>query len=230
MMRVLICDDQTVVREGLAAILSTDDEIEVVGLACNGEEALALAAADRPDVVLMDLNMPVMNGVQATQRLRRSYPDVRVLVLTTYADEAWVIDAVRAGAAGYLLKDTRRDDLVAAIKGTAEGKSFLDPTVAGKLMRQMVAEPAARPVDTEQVEPLTERELEVLRLLAQGHSNPEIAQKLHLAAGTVRNYVSTILQKLDVRDRTEAAVVALQRGLINHSDLKTGFGSDRTST
>ena len=228
MIRVLICDDQTVVREGLAAILSTDDEIEVVGLACNGEEALALAATDRPDVVLMDLNMPVMNGVQATQRLRRSYPDVRVLVLTTYADEAWVIDAIRAGAAGYLLKDTRRDDLVAAIKGTAEGKSFLDPTVAGTLMRQMVAEPAARPVDTGQVEPLTERELEVLRLLAQGYSNPEIAQKLHLAAGTVRNYVSTILQKLDVGDRTQAAVVALQRGLINHSDLKTGFGSDRT--
>ena len=228
MIRVLICDDQTVVREGLAAILSTDDEIEVVGLACNGEEALALAATDRPDVVLMDLNMPVMNGVQATQRLRRSYPDVRVLVLTTYADEAWVIDAIRAGAAGYLLKDTRRDDLVAALKGTAEGKSFLDPTVAGKLMRQMVAEPAERPVDTGQVEPLTERELEVLRLLAQGYSNPEIAQQLHLAAGTVRNYVSTILQKLGVGDRTQAAVVALQRGLISHSDLKTGFGSDRT--
>jgi DNA-binding NarL/FixJ family response regulator len=227
-MRVLICDDQTVVREGLAAILSTDDEIEVVGLACNGEEALALAATDRPDVVLMDLNMPVMNGVQATQRLRRSYPDVSVLVLTTYADEAWVIDAIRAGAAGYLLKDTRRDDLVAAIKGTAEGKSFLDPAVAGKLMRQMVAEPAARPVAVGQVEALSERELEVLRLLAQGYSNPEIAQKLHLAAGTVRNYVSTILQKLGVGDRTQAAVVALQRGLINHSDLKTGFGSDRT--
>ena len=147
MIRVLICDDQTVVREGLAAILSTDDEIKLVGLARNGEEALALAATDRPDVVLMDLNMPVMNGIQATQRLRLRHPAVRVLVLTTYADDAWVMDAIRAGAAGYLLKDTRRDDLVAAIKGTAEGKSFLDPTVAGKLMRQMVAEPAARPVD-----------------------------------------------------------------------------------
>ena len=172
MIRVLICDDQTVVREGLAAILSTDDEIEVVGLACNGEEALALAATDRPDVVLMDLNMPVMNGIQATQRLRRRHPDVRVLVLTTYADEAWVIDAIRAGAAGYLLKDTRRDDLVAAIKGTAEGKSFLDPAVAGKLMRQMAAEPAARPVDTGQVEPLTERELEVLAAAGAGLQQP----------------------------------------------------------
>ena len=228
MIRVLICDDQTVVREGLAAILSTDDEIEVVGLARNGTEALALTAEDRPDVVLMDLNMPVMNGVQATQRLRRNHPDVRVLVLTTYADEAWVIDAIRAGAAGYLLKDIRRDDLVAAIKGTAEGKSFLDPTIAGKLMRQMTAEPVVRSVDTGQVEALTERELEVLRLLAQGYNNPEIAQKLHLAAGTVRNYVSTILQKLDVEDRTQAAVVALQRGLINHSDLQVRFGSGRT--
>ena len=219
MIRVLICDDQTVVREGLAAILSTDDEIEVVGLARNGEEALTLVAEDRPDVVLMDLNMPVMNGVQATQRLRRSHPTVRVLVLTTYADEAWVIDAIRAGAAGYLLKDTRRDDLVAAIKGTAEGKSFLDPAVAGKLMRQMTAEPAARAVAAGEVEALTERELEVLRLLAQGYSNREIAQKMHLAAGTVRNYVSTILQKLGVGDRTQAAVVALQRGLISHSNL-----------
>ena len=215
-------------REGLAAILSTDDEIEVVGLARNGEEALALTATDRPDVVLMDLNMPVMNGVRATQRLRHSYPDVRVLVLTTYADEAWVIDAIRAGAAGYLLKDTRRNDLVAAIKGTAEGKSFLDPAVAGTLMRQMTAEPAARPVDSGQAEALTERELDVLRLLAQGYSNPEIAQRMHLAAGTVRNYVSTILQKLGVGDRTQAAVVALQRGLISNSDLQTGISSGRT--
>jgi DNA-binding NarL/FixJ family response regulator len=228
MIRVLICDDQTVVREGLAAILSTDDEIEVVGLACNGEEALALAATDRPDVVLMDLNMPVMNGIQATQRLRLRHPAVRVLVLTTYADDAWVMDAIRAGAAGYLLKDTRRNDLVAAVKGTAEGKAFLDPAVAGTLMRQMAAEPAARPADTGQVEALTERELDVLRLLAQGYSNPEIAQRMHLAAGTVRNYVSTILQKLGVGDRTQAAVVALQRGLISNSDLQTGISSGRT--
>ena len=129
------------------------------------------------------------------------------------------MDAIRAGAAGYLLKDTRRDDLVAAVKGTADGKSFLDPAVAGTLMRRMTAEPAAHPADAGQVEALTERELDVLRLLAQGYSNPEIAQRMHLAAGTVRNYVSTILQKLGVGDRTQAAVVALQRGLISNSDL-----------
>ena len=216
MIRVLICDDQTVVREGLAAILSTDPEIMVVGLAGNGREALSLVPEAQPDVVLMDLQMPVMNGVQATQRLHTHFPSVRVLVLTTYADEAWVLDAVRAGASGYLLKDTRRDELVAAVKGTAEGKSFVDPSVAGKLMRQVAAAPAAPAQESGQVETLTERELEILQLLVQGHSNPEIARRLYLAAGTVRNYVSNILQKLGVPDRTQAAVVAIQRGLVKH--------------
>jgi DNA-binding NarL/FixJ family response regulator len=216
MIRVLICDDQTVVREGLAAILSTDPEIQVVGLASNGEEALALIPEARPDVVLMDLKMPVMNGIQTTQRLRRAHPAVHILVLTTYADEEWVLDAVRAGAAGYLLKDTRRDELVAAIKGTAEGRSYLDPAIAGKVMQQAAAgTPPARPAET-WTEALTERELDVLRLLVQGYSNPEIAQRLHLASGTVRNYVSTIFQKLGVSDRTEAAIMALQRGLVGN--------------
>ena len=216
MVRVLICDDQTVVREGLAAILGTDSEIEVVALAADGREALSLAPVAQPDVVLMDLQMPVMNGVQATQRLHTLFPGVRVLVLTTYADDAWVLDAVRAGASGYLLKDTRRDELVAAIKGTAQGKSFVDPIVAGKLMRQLASVPAAPVHDAAQAELFTERELEVLELLVQGHSNPEIARRLYLAAGTVRNYVSSILQKLGVPDRTQAAVVAIQRGLVRH--------------
>jgi DNA-binding NarL/FixJ family response regulator len=228
MVRVLICDDQTVVREGLAAILSTDDEIEVVGLARHGADALALAAETHPDVVLMDLNMPVMNGVQATRRLLVDQPDVRVLVLTTYAEDAWVMDAVRAGAAGYLLKDTRRDDLVAAVKGTAEGKSFIDPDVAGTLMReaQRPSPAAPPPSQPEPVDAFTERELELLRLLAKGYSNPEIAAQMHLASGTVRNYVSTIFQKLHVADRTQAAVVALDRGLISHADLGAGPARD----
>jgi DNA-binding NarL/FixJ family response regulator len=211
MIRVLICDDQTVVRDGLEAILSTDDEIEVVGVARNGQEAVDLAAQRQPDVVLMDLKMPVLNGVQATERLRKGWPGIRVLVLTTYAEDGWVLDAVRAGASGYLLKDTRRDDLVNAIKGTAAGKVFLDPSVAGKVVRQIVAPPApAQPL----AEALTERELSVLQLICKGYSNPEIAQQLHLAAGTVRNYVSSILQKLGVDDRTHAAIVAYQRGLV----------------
>jgi len=216
MIRVLICDDQTVVREGLAAILSTDPDVEVVGLAGNGREALDLASGLQPDVVLMDLKMPVMNGVQATQRLHTQFPGMPVLILTTYADDAWILDAVRAGASGYLLKDTRRDELVAAVKGTAQGKSFIDPSVAGKLMRQLASAPGAPAHAAVEAEAFTERELEVLELLVQGHSNPEIARRLYLAAGTVRNYVSSILQKLGVPDRTQAAVVAIQRGLVKH--------------
>ena len=215
MIRVLICDDQTVVREGLAAILSTDPEIEVAGLASNGREALDLLQETQPDVVLMDLKMPVMNGVQTTQHLRRAHPEVNVLVLTTYADDQWVLDAVRAGAAGYLLKDTRRDALLDAIKGTAEGKTYLDPAVAGKLTQQVASGVAPAQHPEPQLDPFTEREQEVLNLLAQGHNNPEIADRLHLARGTVRNYVSAILQKLGVSDRTQAAVVAVQRGLID---------------
>ena len=217
MVRVLICDDQTVVREGLAAILSTEPEVEVVGLAGNGQEALAQVPDAQPDVILMDLKMPVLNGVQTTQQLRQEYPEVQVLVLTTFADEEWIFDAIRAGASGYLLKDTRRDELIAAVKGTAQGKTFLDPDIAGKVM-QSVADSHPPPAPEIQAESLTGRELEILNLVVQGYNNPEIAQRLHLAPGTVRNYVSTILQKLGVSDRTQAAVVALKRGMVDGSE------------
>jgi DNA-binding NarL/FixJ family response regulator len=214
MIRVLVCDDQTVVREGLAAILGTDPEIQVVGMAGDGREVMALVPEVQPDVVLMDLKMPVMNGVQATRQLRDDHPGLPVLVLTTYAQDEWVFDAIKAGASGYLLKDSRRDELLAAIKGTVRGKTFLDPAIAGKVMQQ-AAGAAAPPEQGVQAEQLTERELEILQLLAQGHTNPEIARRLHLASGTVRNYVSNILQKLDVSDRTQAAVVAIQLGLVD---------------
>lgn len=217
MVRVLIVDDQTVVREGLAAILSTDPEIDVVGLAGDGQEALELAAELQPDVVLMDLKMPILDGVQATQQLQHHHPGISVLVLSTYADDDWVLNALRAGAAGYLLKDTRRETLIAAIKGTAEGRSYLDPTVAGMVVRQAVAGQAAVAPGPSPLEALTDRERQVLRLLARGYSNPEIARQLHLARGTVRNYVSTVLQKLGVADRTEAAVEALRRGLLDEN-------------
>jgi DNA-binding NarL/FixJ family response regulator len=218
MVRVLIVDDQTVVLEGLAAILSTDPEIQVVGLAGDGQQALDLVPQVQPDVVLMDLKMPVLNGVQATRRLHQAYPRVYVLVLTTYAADEWVFDAIRAGAAGYLLKDTRRDELIAAIKGTAAGRSYLSPAVAGKVMQQAVASPPpAAPVES-QGEAFTKRELQILRLLAKGYRNPEIAQRLYLAQGTVRNYVSVVLQKLGVSDRTQAAVEALRRGLVRRDE------------
>jgi DNA-binding NarL/FixJ family response regulator len=214
---VLICDDQAVVREGLAAILSTVPQIKVVGLASQGQEAVEMVAQHQPEVVLMDLNMPGMNGVQATRHIREQFPGVAVLVLTTYATDEWLFDAIRAGAAGYLLKDTRRDDLVQAIEGTAQGKTHLDPNVAGKLVAhvaQTVAPnlPQSQPASPEEL--LTGREQEVLRLLAHGLSNPEIARELHLAPGTVRNYVSEIFVKLGVSDRTQAVVAAMKLGLL----------------
>ena len=208
--RVLICDDQDVVREGLQAILKSCKEIEVVGLAGDGDEALQMIPSAKPDVVLMDLKMPVMNGIQATHHIRAQYPEVYVLVLTTYDADQWVFDAIRSGAAGYLLKDTPRDGLIAAIKGTAEGKTHVDPNVAGKLFTQVSKAPAE---DTTVTASLSEREREVLSLLARGLSNADIAARLYLSEGTVRNYVSAVFVKLGVSDRTQAAVLALRYGL-----------------
>ncbi len=211
MTRVLIVDDQEVVREGLRAILSTAPGIEVVGVAGNGAEAVEAVAARQPDVVLMDLNMPIMNGVAATRALLATNPEVRVLVLTTYDAEEWVLDAVRAGASGYLLKDAPRERLIEAIKGTAAGKSHVDPGVAGELLAQVAQSAAAGP--SEVAADLSERELDVLRLLGAGMTNAAIAETLFLSEGTVRNYVSSVLAKLQVEDRTQAAVLAVRHGL-----------------
>jgi len=216
MIRVLICDDQDVVREGLRAILGTAPGIEVVGEARDGDEALELVPQTQPDVVLMDLKMPGMNGVQATRAIRDRHPDTRVLVLTTYDADEWVFDAIRSGAAGYLLKDTPRAGLIEAIKDTAAGKTHVDPAVAGRLFAQ-VAQVAAPP-RTSIADDLSARELDVLRLLARGLNNADIAQRLYLSEGTVRNYVSAILSKLDVSDRTQAAVLALRHGLVGAND------------
>jgi DNA-binding NarL/FixJ family response regulator len=215
MTRVLICDDQDVVREGLNAILGTVPGMEVVGMARDGAEALELIPAAAPDLVLMDLKMPGMNGIQATRAIIKEHPDVKVLILTTYDADEWVYDAIRSGAHGYLLKDTPRAGLIAAIKGTLEGKTHVDPNVAGKLFKQ-VAHAGTPPITTLANE-LSSRELDVLRLLARGFSNAEIAVRLYLSEGTVRNYVSAILAKLDVADRTQAAVLALRHGLVDMS-------------
>jgi NarL family two-component system response regulator LiaR len=216
MIRVLICDDQDLVCEGLKAILGTDPELEVAGVANDGAEALALIPACRPDLVLMDLKMPVMNGVQATRQIRGQYPEVQVLVLTTYDADEWVFDAIRAGARGYLLKDTPRERLIAAIKEAAAGKTPVDPHVAGRLFDH-VAQQTATP-DSALASLLSEREKEVLGLLAKGLTNAEIAARVYLSEGTVRNYVSSIFEKLGVADRTQAAVLAIRCGLADLSD------------
>jgi DNA-binding NarL/FixJ family response regulator len=210
-MKIVICDDQATIRDGLEMLLSLEKDITVVGRAQDGWEAVELAAKKQPDLVLMDLKMPGMNGIEATRQIRARHPSVKVLVLTTYDDDEWVFDAVRAGASGYLLKDTPREELIRAVKETVLGKSFIDPAVAGKLLNR-VAERQTQPA-TLITDKLTEREQDVLRLLARGLNNAEIAQRLFLSEGTVRNYVSAVFAKLEVSDRTQAAVIAIQHGL-----------------
>lgn len=214
MIKVLICDDQIMVREGLQTILKNSDAgIEVVGLARDGAEALELIPKVAPNVVLMDLKMPVMNGVQATRHIQKDHPDVHVLILTTYDADEWVFDAIRAGADGYLLKDAEQETLIKAIKETAAGQTPIDPSVAGKLFDQVAHHAPER--DTTLADSLSPRERELLSLLAQGYSNAEIASRLFLSEGTVRNYLSSVFAKLGVSDRTQAAVLALKHGLVN---------------
>jgi DNA-binding NarL/FixJ family response regulator len=214
--RVLIVDDQALFREALATLLEVRPEIRVVGEAANGAEALDRVAALRPDVVLMDLHMPVLDGIGATRRVRVEHPDVQVLALTTFDDDEDVFAALRAGAVGYLLKDVSSDRLVEALLAARRGESVLQPSVAAKVVarfaRMTDGEAAPRPQPL--VVPLSERELEVLRLLAEGSSNREIASALFLAEGTVKNHVTNVLGKLGARDRTQAALRGKALGLI----------------
>ncbi len=211
--RVLLVDDQALFREGLRTLLSVHPEIEVVGEAENGAEAVNLALTTRPDVVLMDVRMPVLDGVAATRQLQQEAPDSRVIMLTTFDDDEYVFEGLRAGAAGYLLKDVSSARLVEAIREAARGGSFLQPSVAAKVVAEfnrLSHPPAAATLP----DPLSPRELEILALLATGASNKEIAAQLYLAEGTVKNHVTNILSKLSVRDRTQAALKARELRLI----------------
>lgn len=213
MIKVLIADDQEIVCQGLKKILQSDPEIEVIATANNGQQALDMIAAERPDLVLMDLQMPLMNGVQAIRRLRVSHPRLPVLVLTTYMDDKWLFDAIRSGASGYLMKDRPRQELIDAIKGTATGDAYIDPSVAGKVLSSVASGSSKKEFD--QSYNLTEREQEILTLLAEGLSNAEISQRLWLSEGTVRNYTSTLFAKLGVSDRTQAVILAMRQGLVS---------------
>ena len=207
MIRVLIADDHNVVRQGLRMFLGSDPELEIVGEARDGAEALRLTHQLHPDVVLMDLLMPVMDGIQATAAIRREVPDTEVVALTSVLEDALVIDAVRAGAIGYLLKDTEAHELRRAIKAAAAGQVQLSPQVAARLLREVSTPEQSR-------EELTERETEVLKLLALGKSNKEISQALHIGEQTVKTHVSHILDKLDVPCRTQAALYAIRARLV----------------
>lgn len=203
--RVLVVDDHPVVRSGLAGMLTVEDDLEVVGEAGDGEEAVARVAALAPDVVLMDLRMPRLDGVGATARILVAHPDTRVLVLTTYDTDADILRAVEAGATGYLLKDTPRVQLVDAVRAAARGETVLAPAVAARLVSRLRA-PAP--------EPLTPREIEVLAAVARGLSNAEIGRSLFIAEATVKTHLLRAFVKLGVDDRTRAVTVAMERGLL----------------
>ncbi|HEX5159670.1 MAG TPA: response regulator transcription factor [Ktedonobacterales bacterium] len=211
--RILIADDHSVVRQGLKMFLALDPELEVVGEAANGEEAVRKAAELNPDVVLMDLLMPKMDGVTATATIRRAQPDTEVIALTSVLEDATVVAAVRAGAIGYLLKDTQADELCGAIHAAAAGQVRLAPQAAARLMNEVRT--------PENPDMLTEREIEVLRLLAQGQANKEIARTLHIAEKTVKTHVSNILAKLGLQSRTQAALYALRVGIASPESTGT---------
>ena len=216
-LRVLIADDQEIVRTGLAIILNHQPDLEVVGQAADGEQAVEMAQALEPDVILMDIKMPRLNGIQATRQIVAGRPNTQIIILTTYDTDDWVFDGIQAGAIGYLLKDAAGNDLAEAVRGAMRGESQIDPGVARKVLREFQRLPSKRKPapDEPWLEQLTKREEDVLRLMADGLSNKDIAAQLLLSEGTVKNHISVILDKLHANDRTQAVITALKRGLVD---------------
>lgn len=213
--RIMLVDDQVLFREGLNTLLSVQPGFEVVGEASNGEEALRLAAQNQPDVILMDMRMPVMNGATATKRLRELRPECRVIALTTFDDDEYVFEALRAGAVGYLLKDVSSDKLFEAIRSAARGEYFLQPSITAKVVSEFARLVPIKKSEHEELDdPLSTRELEVLHLVATGANNKEIAETLIIAEGTVKNHLTNILSKLQARDRMQAVIKAQEMGII----------------
>jgi len=215
--RVLIADDHHIVRKGIKVLLATEKDMQVVGEAENGLEAVEKAAALEPDVILMDIVMPEMDGIEATRKITAERPSTRILVLTSFAADDKVFPAVKAGALGYLLKDSTPEQLLEAIRQVSRGEPFLEPSIARKVLQELSNPGAGKQTS----DPLTEREMEVLRLIAQGMSNKEIAAKIFVAEWTVRSHVSNILGKLHLASRTQAALYALRAGLASLDDVPT---------
>jgi len=213
--RLLLVDDQRLLRDGMRILLELEPDLQVVGEAANGLEALVQYETLRPDVVLMDVKMPEMDGVSATRELLIIHPEAKVVILTTFDDDEYVFEGIRAGALGYLLKALSGEELADAIRTVAAGGALIEPSVARKVMAEFARTSHPSPQTAEKlIEPLSEREVEVLRLLANGLSNREMAGQLFLAEGTVKNYVSSAMQKLNVRDRTQAALRAKELGIL----------------
>jgi two-component system, NarL family, response regulator LiaR len=207
--RILIADDHAIVREGLRALLATEPDLELVGEATDGIQAVTKARALKPDVILLDLMMPRMDGVEAITEIKKDWQEAHIIVLTSFSDDEKVFSAIRSGALGYLLKDSSPQDLLNAIHTVAKGEGFLSPSIASKVMREINQPPKLPPTK----DPLTERENEILQLVAQGLTNDQIAERLVVSERTVRTHVSNILAKLQLANRTQAALYALKEGL-----------------
>ena len=214
--RVLIVDDQMLMRQGLQTLLDLENDIQVVGQASDGTDAVAVVAHTKPDVVLMDVRMPRLNGVEATRQIRAQTPQTQVIILTTFDDDEYVFEGLRAGAMGYLLKDVSAEDLTDAIRRVARGEALIQPSIARKVVSEFarLGAETKKPDADELLDPLSERELEILKLIAQGMSNREIAATLFITEGTAKNHISNILSKLGVRDRTQAVLRAQELGLV----------------
>jgi len=215
--RILICDDHAVVREGLRALISTEPDMTIVGEATNGESAVAAFRELRPDVGLLDMVMPRMDGVETLKAILSEFPGARILILTSFSDDDMVFPAIKAGALGYLLKDSMPDELIRAIRSVNRGEASLHPSIARRLIQELTQPTALPPTQ----EPLTEREMEVLRLVAKGYTNEEIGDTLVVSERTARGHVSSILSKLHLANRTQAALYALREGI---ADLDAGTG------
>ena len=213
MIRIVLVDDQMLIRQGIQTLLELEADLQVVGVAANGRDALHVVERSQPDVVLMDVRMPEMDGVAATRQLIERYPMLGVIILTTFDDDEYIFEGLKAGARGYLLKDISSDEMAAAIRTVAAGEALIQPSIARKVVAEF-GRLANRPTSAILETPLTERELDVLRSLAAGLSNREIANKLVITEGTVKNHVSNLLGKLDVRDRTQAVLRAQALRLI----------------
>ncbi|CCQ97032.1 Uncharacterized transcriptional regulatory protein YfiK [[Clostridium] ultunense Esp] len=214
MIRIIIAEDQAIVRQGLAALLSRMEGIRVVGEAANGREAVEACRLHRPDLVLMDVQMPVLNGVEATLQIKKEFPAIQVLILTTFDEDEYLFDALQNGASGYLLKDATPEKIGEAIREVMKGGAFIAPPVAKKVVARLKGGMKSSREKWKQLSSLTDRELEIIRLIGEGKSNKEIAETLFLTQGTVKNYISGILQKLELRDRTQIAIFALRNDLV----------------
>jgi DNA-binding NarL/FixJ family response regulator len=223
MIRVLVVDDQALVRGGFAMVLGHSDDIEVVAEAGNGLEAIAAARAHRPDVVLMDIRMPEMDGLEATKQILENHLESRVLILTTFDPDEYVYTALKNGASGFVLKDIPPEDLVTAVRTVASGGALLSPSITRRLIGKFTKQLGADTATADRLERLTDREREVVRAIARGASNSEIAEELFIGATTVKSHVSSVLTKLGLRDRAQVVVFAYESGLVEVGDTGIGY-------